>query len=447
MTIASAPALEPRESSDKIAPRVHQATLENGMTVLVLPVTKAPVVTLQLWYRVGSRNEILGRTGISHVLEHLMFKGTDKLGPEEFSQVIQENGGETNAFTSTDYTTYFETLASDRLGVALRLEADRMQHLKLAKETFEPERMVVMEERRLRSVDNPWGALYEETFAGAFRAHPYMWPIIGWMHDIESIDLDDVKHHYGIYYRPNNVILSIAGKVDPQKTIDEVREIFGSIPSGPQPPAVTPIEPQQLGERRVFVKKEANLPAFVWGYKVPNVNHEDAFALEVLSTLLSSGDSSRLYKSLVIDKRLVLDIGADYPLLSIDPGLFTLSAQVLPEKTVEEAEQALTAELKKLVDAPVGERELLKAKNQIEAEFVFAQDSNFYQAMLLARFELVGGWKKIDEYLPGIRGVGAADLQRVVKEYLVPDRRTVGVLVPTGAPAKPQAPLPQGMLH
>jgi zinc protease len=429
-----------------IVERVHEATLENGLKVLVLPITKAPVVTLQIWYRVGSRNEKLGTTGLSHLLEHLMFKETDKLKPEEFSKIIQANGGELNAFTTADYTTYFETLSSDRLAIALDLEADRMLNLKLREETTEPEKRVVMEERRLRSVDNPWGALYEETNAAAFHAHPYMWPVIGWMHDIQETTLADIRAHYETYYRPNNAIAVVVGNVDPDRAIEQVRQAFGPNRPGAAPPVVTEVEPPQLGERRVIVKKEANLPAFVWAYKVPNVKNPDSAALEVLATILSEGESSRLYRRLVIEKRLLLDVNADNPLLSLDPNLFTVSGQLLPGKKVEQVEAAVEKEISAIATEPVSVHELSKAKNQIEAQFVFAQDSNFYQAMLLARFELIGDWRGLDAYLPAVRKVTAEDVQRVARQYLAPDHRTAGILVPTG-PAKHAAAPPPEMLH
>ena len=432
--------------SGSLVERVREATLENGLKVLVLPITKAPVVTVQIWYRVGSRNEKLGTTGLSHLLEHLMFKETDKLKPEEFSKIIQANGGELNAFTTADYTTYFETLSADRLSLALTLEADRMANLKLREETTEPEKRVVMEERRLRSVDNPWGALYEETNAAAFRAHPYMWPVIGWMHDIESATLADIRRHYETYYKPNNAIVVIVGNVDADDALDEVKRTFGPTRPGSPPPVVTEVEPPQLGERRVIVKKEANLPALVWAFKVPNVNHSDSAALEVLATILSEGESSRLYRRLVIEKRLLLDVNADNPLLSLDPNIFTISGQLLPQKKVEDVEAALEKELAAIVSDSVSAHELTKAKNQIEAQFVFAQDSNFYQAMLLARFELIGDWRRLDSYLPAVRAVTADDVRKVAREYLVADHRTVGILVPTG-PAKQVSAPPPEMLH
>ena len=441
-----APDSQASAGPQSIAERVREAILENGLKVIVLPVTKAPVVTIQIWYRVGSRNERLGLTGLSHLLEHLMFKETDKLAPEEYSKIIQANGGEVNAFTSSDSTTYFETLSSDRLSLVLDLEADRMANLKLREETFEPEKRVVMEERRLRSVDNPWGALYEETFSAAFRAHPYMWPVIGWMSDIEFSRLEDLKAHYETYYRPNNAVVVIVGNVEPDAAIGEVRRAFGGVPAGPQPRAVTSVEPPQVGERRVFVKKEANLPAVLWTYKVPNLSSPDSYALEVLATILSDGDSSRLYRRLVIEKRLLLDVSADNPFSSVDPSLFSITGQVLPDKKVQDVETVLENELKTLASTPVSERELEKAKNQIEAQFVFAQDSNFYQGMLLGRFEMCGGWRSLDSYPSEIQKVTAADVQRVAGEYLVPDRRTAAILVPTGPAKHPVAP-PSGMLH
>jgi zinc protease len=442
----TASAIPAATDSQSIVERVREATLENGLKVLVLPITKAPVVTVQVWYRVGSRNEKLGTTGLSHLLEHLMFKETDKLGPEEFSKIIQANGGELNAFTTADYTTYFETLSSDRLALALELEADRMSNLKLRAETTEPEKKVVMEERRLRSVDNPWGALYEETNAAAFHAHPYMWPVIGWMHDIEASTVDDIRRHYETYYRPNNAIVVVVGNVDGDRALGEVRKAFGANRAGTAPPQVTEVEPTQLGERRIVVKKEANLPAFVWAYKVPNIKNPDSAALEVLATILSEGESSRLYREMVIDKRLLLDVNADNPLLSLDPNLFTISGQVLPDKKMEDAEAALEKEVAAIASSGISAHDLVKAKNQIEAQFVFAQDSNFYQAMLLARFELLGDWRGLDSYLPAVRSVTAEDIQRVVREYLIPDRRTTGILVPTG-PAKRTAAPPPEMLH
>ncbi|MGH7858684.1 MAG: M16 family metallopeptidase [Candidatus Binatia bacterium] len=442
----SSTATHPQTTS--LLDQVREATLDNGLKVLVLPVTKAPVVTLQIWYRVGSRNEVLGRTGVSHLLEHLMFKETEKLKPEEFSKIIQANGGELNAFTSSDNTTYFETLSSDRLELALGLEADRMMNLKLRPETVEPEKLVVMEERRLRSVDNPWGALYEETTAAAYRAHPYMWPIVGWMKDIEATRLEDIIAYYRLYYRPNNAIVAIVGNVDPDAAIDQVRRHFGELEAGPLPPAVTSVEPPQIGERRVLVKKEANLASLLWMYKVPNLQHPDSYPLEVLSTLMADGDSSRFYRKLVVEQRLVLDVNADNPFLSLDPGVFTIAGQVLPGRDVNEVESALEREIRELAESPVGARELQKAKNQIEADFVFAQDSNFYQAMLLARFELLGDWRGLDRYLPGIRKVTAEDVQRVAREYLISDRRTVGILVPTGPPKQPVPPAsPTEILH
>ena len=421
-------------SAGSLVDRVREATLGNGLKVLVLSIHKAPVVTVQVWYRVGSRNEQLGKTGLSHLLEHLMFKGTDKLEAEEFSRIIQANGGELNAFTSNDHTTYYETLSSDRLELALELEANRMAKLKLDAETIEPEKKVVMEERRLRSVDNPWGALHEEAAAAAYRAHPYGWPVIGWMKDIEATLVEDLQEHYRTYYSPTNAMVIIAGNVEADTALALVRKHFAGIPAGPTPPIVTAEEPPQLGERRIEVNKEANLASFLWMYQVPNVNHADSIALEVLTTILSGGDSSRLYRKLVVEKQLLLDVSSDNPFLSVDTGTFSISGQVLPGKDIAEAEATIEEELDIVRRELVADRELRKAKNQIEADFVFAQDSNFYQAILLGRFEMLGDWRTLDKYLEGIEAVMAEDVQRVAATYLVPPRRTVAILVPTASP-------------
>jgi len=273
-----------------------------------------------------------------------------------------------------------------------------------------------------------------------------MWPVIGWMHDIQSATLADIRGHYETYYRPNNALVVIVGNVEAEPAIELVRKTFGANRPGQAPPKVDEVEPPQIGERRVIVKKEANLPALVWAYKVPNITNADSFALEVLATILSDGDSSRLYRKLVVDKRLLLDVNADNPLLSVDPNLFTVSGQLLPDKKMGDVEGALEKEISEVAASSVSDRELAKAKNQIEAQFVFAQDSNFYQAMLLARFDLVGSWRGIDGYLPSIRKVTAADVERVAREYLIPDHRTAGILVPTG-PAKRAAAPPSEMLH
>ncbi|HVP79976.1 MAG TPA: pitrilysin family protein [Thermodesulfobacteriota bacterium] len=409
---------------------VFETVLPNGLKVILLENHKAPLVTFQVWYRVGSRNETWEKTGLSHMLEHMMFKGTEKIGPEEFSRIIQENGGNDNAFTSYDYTAYFENLNADRIQVSIDLESDRMQNLLLREEDFRTERMVVMEERRLRTDDNPQAVLAEQVMAAAFEMQPYHWPIIGWMEDIARFTLEDLKTYYKTYYNPVNAILVIVGDFKKDDLLPKIDQAFGSYPRGAAPPQEKDIDPPQIGERRIFVKKEAQLPSLVMGYHVPNFREQDSYVLEVIATILSGGKSSRLYQSLVREKRLTLSVDADHSLTSRDPSLFTLSAELLPGKEVAEVEKAFDQEVEQLKKDPVEKQELEKAKNQLEASFIFAQDSLFYQAMLLARYEIALSWKTIDDYLPSVRKVSPEDIQRVAKKYLTPDNRTVGILIP-----------------
>jgi len=409
---------------------VTEKVLPNGLKVLLKEEHKAPVVTFQIWYKVGSRNERLGKTGMSHVLEHMMFKGTKKYGPKTFSQTVQRNGGNDNAFTSKDYTAYFENFASDRIGISLDLESDRMQNLLIEPKDFQSERDVVKEERRMRTEDDPVSTMVEQMMSVAFGAHPYQWPVIGWMEDLSSITRDDLSNHYRTYYAPNNATIVVVGDFDTKTLLPSIEKYFGAIPRGPSVPAVTAVEPKHLGERRVFVKKQAELPAVFAGYNVPTLKHHDTYAIEVLQGVLSSGKSSRIYKSLVYEKQLALYAGGDYDNISTDPNLFSVYAGVMPGKTTEEVEKALYAEIEKLKSEPVTDEELQKAKNQIEAGFIMGQDSIFYRAMLLGQFETVANWKLLETYVENIRAVTKEDVMRVAKEYFIEDNRTVGILIP-----------------
>ena len=417
-------------SEAELKENVFETVLPNGLKVILLENHKTPLVTFQVWYRVGSRNEAWGKTGLSHMLEHMMFKGTERVGPEEFSRIIQENGGNDNAFTSYDYTAYFENLNADRVQVAIDLEADRMQGLLFREEDFRTERMVVMEERRLRTDDSPQAVLAEQVMATAFEIHPYHWPIIGWMEDIARFTLEDLKAYYKTYYTPINAILVVVGDFRKGDLLPKIEKAFGSLSKSEAPSQERDTDPPQIGERRIFVKKEAQLPSLVIGYHVPNLREQDSYVLEVIATLLSGGKSSRLHQRLVREKRLVLSVDADHSLTSRDPSLFTLSAELLPGKEVAEVEKAFDQEVEQLQKETVGKQELEKARNQLEASFIFAQDSLFYQAMLLARHEIAFSWKRIDDYLPSIRKVSPEDIQRVAKKYLNPDNRTVGILIP-----------------
>lgn len=422
--------LLPPLSEAGLKDRVTETRLSNGMKVILLENHKAPMVTFQVWYRVGSRNEEWGRSGLSHLLEHLMFKGTPNISAEQFTRMVQENGGNNNAFTAEDYTAYFEDLSTDSVQVALDLEADRMQNLLFKDDEFNTERMVVLEERRMRTDDDPQTYLMEQVNAAAFQAQPYHWPAIGWTEDLARLTPEDARRYYKLYYNPVNAFIVVVGDFNKDDLLRKIEKAFGALSKGVEPPRHGYQDPPQAGERRVLVRKEAQVPAIIMAFHVPNISEPDSYALEVISTILSEGKSSRLYERLILRERLALSVEAQNDLLSVDPSLFYLAAALLPGKDVADVEKILGQELHRLGTEPVGKEELEKAKNQLEAAFVFQQDSLFYQAMLLARHEIVGTWRTLDDYIPSISKVTPEDIQRAASRYLTPEKQTVGILSP-----------------
>jgi len=417
---------------------VLDATLENGLRVLLLEDHRSPVVSFQVWYRVGSRNERPGATGLAHFLEHMMFKGTSTYGPRMFATLVEQNGGQDNAFTGQDLTSYFVNIAADKLDLVIALEADRMRNLLLDPKEFQSERMVVMEERRLRTEDDPEGFLAEELSAIAFLAHPYRSPTVGWMEDIRRLSVEELRTFYRTYYVPNNALVVAAGDFKAADLLEKMRHQFGPIARGAEPPPVEAVEPRQNGERRVTVRKEAQVPLVFVGYQVPNATSKDAPALELLSTILSEGRSSRLYRRLVYEQQIALNAGGEYAYFSADPNLFWFFATGQPGQSPEALEQALVREVERLKTELVSDAELERAKNQIEASFVFRQDSVYSRVSLLARFELIGGWRLEKAFVPAIRAVTAADLRRAAQTYFPDERRNVGVLLPIPPPAPPR---------
>jgi zinc protease len=413
------------------AAQVQEFVLDNGLKVLLLEDHKSPAVTFQAWYRVGARDEKDGKSGLAHFLEHMMFKGTPTTGPEEYARIIAKNGGQSNAFTSSDVTVYFATMSRDKIGIAIDLEADRMANALLSEAYFEPEKNVIQEERRLRTEDNPASALGEVASAVAFTVHPYRRPVVGWMQDIENLTRQDLVDFYKLYYVPNNAFLVVVGDFSTAEIMAKIKNAFGKIPRGAEPPRINTDEPEQRGQRSVILKKEAELPFVLSFYHAPNLKSQDSFALDLLAVILAGGRSSRLYHELVYEKRLVRGVDVDYSGVSIDPMGLSIYAQLLPgiePPTVEREIDRLVEEIK---SALVAERELQKAKNQVEAAFVFAQDSIFGQAMKIGYYEVAGGWRQMNEYLEGVRKVTREDIQRVARQYLDADRRTVGTLIPT----------------
>ncbi len=412
------------------AAQVEEVVLENGLKVLMLEDHKSPAVTFQVWYRVGARNENDGKSGLAHFLEHMMFKGTPTTGPEEYSRIIAKNGGRSNAFTSSDVTVYFATMSRDKIAIEIELEADRMANALLGETYFEAEKKVIQEERRLRTEDNPASALGEVASAVAFTMHPYRRPVVGWMQDIENLTRQDLVDFYQLYYVPNNAFVVVIGDFSTAEILPKIKSAFGKIPRRPEPPKVSSTEPEQRGERSVILKKEAQLPFVLAFYHAPNLKSPDSFALDLLSVVLAGGRSSRLYHDLVYQKRLVRGVDADYSAVSIDPMGLSIYAQLLPDVEPPTVGREIDRLLEKAKSELISERELQKAKNQIEAAFIFAQDSIFGQAMKIGYYEAVGGWRQMNDYLDGIRRVTREDIQRVARQYLSPDRRTLGTLIP-----------------
>jgi zinc protease len=409
---------------------VLAVTLDNGLRVLLLEDHRSPIVSLQMWYRVGSRNELAGATGIAHFLEHMMFKGTPTYGRGQFAALVEQNGGQDNAFTSHDVTSYYVNIAADKLDLVIELEADRMQNLLLDPREIDSERQVVIEERRTRTEDDPGGFLGEEVSAIAFKNHPYGAPIIGWMEDLKRITPEEIRAFYKTYYVPNNAIVVAVGAFSAPEVLEKIKARFGAIPRGATPPPVRAVEPLQHGERRVLVTKEAQLPIVYLGYHVPTQQSPDAPALELLSTILSSGRASRLYRRLVYDRQLALEAGGDYSYFAFDPPLFWFWGTPMPGQTPETMEAALVEEMERFKNEPVTEEELARARNQIEAAFVFQEDSVHRRASLLARFELIGGYADKDTFLDRLRGVKPEDLRRVARAYFPDQKKNVGVLIP-----------------
>ncbi|MFZ3122917.1 MAG: pitrilysin family protein [Thermodesulfovibrionales bacterium] len=409
---------------------VNEYKLDNGLKVLVIEDHKSPLATFQIWYRVGSRDEPAGKSGISHLLEHMMFKGTPKYGSKAFSKMVKKNGGVDNAFTTKDYTMYYQTLSSDRIDISIELEADRMQNLILDPREFIAERNVVMEERRMRYEDDPQNSLYEEVLAAAFKSHSYHWPVIGWMSDIFSIERSDLLAHYKAYYSPDNAVIVVSGDVKAEEIIKKIEASFGSISPSSGRMVVTSKEGEQKGERRISLRREAELPYIIAVYHTPSVPHPDSYALEVLGMILSGGKSSRLYRSIVYEKKLAIGASADYSGLNKDPYLFLFDATAAPGKDIKDVENALYAEIEKIKKELPSEREVQKAKNQIEASFVMGQDSIYYQAQIAGMFEMLGSWKLKEQYLENIRKTTPEDVSSAAKKYLREDNRTVGILIP-----------------
>jgi zinc protease len=414
---------------------VHETTLGNGLKVIVKEDHRAPVVVSQVWYKVGGSYEHDGLTGISHVLEHMMFKGTPDHPAGEFSRLIAEQGGRENAFTAQDYTAYFQQLEKSRLPIAFELEADRMRHLTLDPQEFAKELKVVMEERRLRTDDNPQALTWEQFSAAAWQINPYRHPIIGWMDDLENLTADDLRRWYQTWYAPNNAALVVVGDVEPQEVFALAARQYGPLKPSTLTPPKPRVEPPQLGERRIVVKTPAELPMLIMGYKVPSLKTADEgwkpYALEVMAAVLDGGDSARLPRELMRGKQIAASVDAGYSLTARLDDLFTFGGTPAQGHDVAALEQALKAQIERLQREPVSQVELARIKAQVTAAKVYELDSVFYQAMQIGVMETVGlDWRLLDEYPQRIAAVTPEQIMAVAREFFVDDNLTVAVLEP-----------------
>ncbi len=414
---------------------VTEYMLDNGMKVVVKEDHRAPVVISQVWYKVGSSYEHSGITGLSHVLEHMMFKGTKDVAPGDFSRIVSALGGSENAFTSADYTAYFETLAVRHLEKALQLEADRMRNLVLDPKEFAKEVEVVKEERRLRTEDKPTGLTYEQFKAVAWRASPYRIPVIGWMSDLDQMTVDDLDTWYKRWYAPNNATLVVAGDVKPEEVLALAQKHFAPIARVDLKPLKESAEPKQRGVTRVVVEVPAKQSYMLMGYKTPIVGTADEdwepYALYVLSSILDGGNSTRLSRELVREQAIAASAGAGYDTYSRLPDLFLFDGIPTDGHTTAELEQAVRGQIERLQKELVEPAELKRVVTQVIAGKVFQADSLFNQAMEIGMLETYGlSWRLIDRELDMIRAVTPEQVRKVAQKYLIDDNLTVAVLKP-----------------
>lgn len=408
--------------------QVYEYKLDNGLKVLIYEDHFAPVVSTQVHYRVGSYNEIQGKTGISHLLEHMAFRGTKKYGPKEYDRIIDEAGGEENAFTSTHQTVYWANLYKDRYELELMMEADRMQNLLIAEKEFIPEKGVVMEERRLGEND-PYGSLFETLDLMTYTYHPYRNPVIGYMVDIENIERDDVYNWYRKYYNPANAIVVISGDVDRGEAINLVKKYFGKI-KGKEVKEIEYVEPAQNGERRFKLVKDMNASALAINYRTVKISHPDAYSLDIIAKILSYGKTSWFEKILMQEKGMAVNLGV-YHSASKYEGTFFIFGIPQINISLEDLEHEIYAQIERLKTGDISDDEIEKAKNQTLAQFVFRQDSPSGIGFTLGYWEIVGGgWQNINIYPEKILSVTKDDIVRVANQYFTEKNRTVGYLIP-----------------
>jgi zinc protease len=422
------------------AAQVHEHRLDNGLRILVKEDHRAPVVVAMVWYNAGSMDEVTGTTGVAHVLEHMMFKGTVQVPPGEFSRTLARAGGRDNAFTNRDATAYHQQLHRSQLPLALRLEADRMENLRLTQEEFGREIRVVMEERRMRTEDQPRSLLYEAFLATVYAVHPYRTPVVGWMQDLRNMTVDDARRWYQTWYAPNNATLVVVGDVAAQEVFGEARKWFGPLAAHALPQRRPQEEPPQRGTRRVEVGAPAELPYLLMGWHVPVLRNGaedgDAYALWILAAALDGSDAARLPRELVRSARLVVSANAGYDPVNRGPGLFVLSAIPSSGRRVEEVEAALRAQLERVAREGLSAEELARTKRQALAARIFQRDSMYAQAMDIGVLTNAGLPPDFtDTQVQRLQEVTAEQVQAVALKYFGDDNLTVAVLRPQPLPA------------
>lgn len=419
--------------------------LTNGLRVIVKEDRRAPTVVHMAWYVAGSMDEKNGTTGVAHVLEHMMFKGTPTVGAGEFSRRVAEAGGQDNAFTSRDYTAYYQQVPKEQLDEMMRLEADRMRHLTLDPAEFAQEIKVVMEERRMRTEDQPPSLLFEQVMSVAFQAHPYRVPVIGWMNDLENMTAQDARDWYDRWYTPNNAFVVVVGDVDHQQVFQLAEKHYGPLQKQVLPTRKPQTEPEQIGIRRLVVKAPAELPMLLMAYQVPVIQDvqkdTDPFALEMLSAILDGHDAARFSKHLVRDQQIAVSVGAGYDSASRGPGLFYLQGIPAEGKTCAELENALKAEIRQIAANGVDSQELARAKAQLVASQIYKLDSMFAQALEIGQLETAGITHTLSKrMIEKLQEVTQEQVQYVAQQYFDDKRLTVGELDPQPLPNSPQKP-------
>jgi zinc protease len=407
---------------------VQTFMLKNGMKILVLENSSIPNANMYLFYRVGSRNEHVGITGISHFFEHMMFNGAKKYGPKQFDRTMEANGGSNNAYTTENFTAYTDWFPSSAIEVIFDLEADRIAHLNFDSSMIESERGVILSERSTGLENDPLEQLWQEVQATAFLAHPYMWPVIGWESDIKNWTKQDLENYFHTYYAPNNCLVVISGDVKFEEVKQLAEKYWGPIPEVPAPRKIHTIEPEQTGERRVFVQREVPTPYLMITYHVPQSGSEDYYALDLLSSILSQGRSSRLYSSLVEENQLALEVGTYFP-EAFDPTLFYFYGVCNNGVKASELEKSILDEVEKVINEGISENELQKVKNQKLMEFYKTLETINGMSNTIGTYELFfGDYKKLFSAPDDYKKITTDDIKRVASKYFTKENRTVGIL-------------------